>query len=81
LAEKHLMKLAASFLDDYSDRLGNDGCNDWDWPTDWTREQCDEFLRNYHAFNGDPEEYTSGGRLPNFAAVAYLAHLLGVTNG
>lgn len=28
----HLLNLAAALLDDYAERLGNDGCNDWHWP-------------------------------------------------
>jgi hypothetical protein len=28
------IRLAAEFLRDYANRLGNDGCNDYTWP-DW----------------------------------------------
>jgi hypothetical protein len=30
--QKALLQLAADFLSEYSDRLSNDGCNDWKWP-------------------------------------------------
>ena len=33
-----LFRLTAEFLDQYADRLGNDGCNDWEWPVYLSQE-------------------------------------------
>ena len=32
-----IFRLAALFLAEHADRLGNDGCNDWAWP-EWVPE-------------------------------------------
>lgn len=33
--EPKWLALAGTLLDDHADNLGNLGCNDWSWPTDW----------------------------------------------
>lgn len=67
--------LVKYFLEDYSSRLGNDGCNDWDFPKDWSVREKEEFVKHYHAWNGDPEEYNPKRlNLPNFAVVSFLAY-------
>ena len=48
--------LAADFLHEYADRLGNDGCNDWWFPDDWTQAERDEIVMAMHSWNGDPDE-------------------------
>jgi len=58
LNEKEV-KLLLYFLKDYSDILGNNGCNDLDplvWK-DWSLEEKQEFLKEFHDMNNDPEEY------------------------
>src|SRR5476651_2719559 len=30
-------------LADHADKLGNAGCNDWKWPSDWTQDEREEF--------------------------------------
>ena len=37
--------LLGQMLDEYSERLSNDGCNDWEWPEDWTPEERAAFCR------------------------------------
>lgn len=69
--------LAADFLKGYADRLGNDCCNDWDFPSDWTHDEIVQFVRDYHEFNGDPEEFDENHLfLPDFAVAEFLAHRL-----
>ncbi len=35
--------LAADFLNEYADRLSNDGCNDWNFPKGWTEAEARDF--------------------------------------
>ena len=49
--------LIAQFLNDFSDVLAHRNCNDWDFPADWSREEKISFIRAYHRWNGDPEEF------------------------
>lgn len=68
-------RLAANMLSDYSASLGNNGCNDWEFPEDWTTEEIQEFCKRYHAWNGDPEEYMPEHlHLPDFAVASFLAY-------
>lgn len=39
------LKLAGEMLRDHAENLGNRGCNDWNWPADWTPEERLEFAR------------------------------------
>jgi hypothetical protein len=76
LSHKTLL-LASQFLDDHADRLSNDGCNDWEFPADWTVEEKTEFVKGYHEWNGDPEEFNPNWLcLPNFAVAAFLSAIL-----
>lgn len=69
------MLLAASLLNDYSDALGNRGCNDWEFPADWTQQERIAFVREYHEWNGDPEEFSAAFlHLPDFAVAAFLSY-------
>jgi hypothetical protein len=66
--------LVGQFLKAFSDRLGNDCCNDWNFPDDWTHEEKVEFCRAYHDWNGDPEEFNPDHlHLPDFAVAEFLA--------
>lgn len=75
-ADVKVKRLAAKFLEELAERMSNDGCNDWDWPDDWTQVERDGFALAYHVLNGDLEEYHSGERLPNFCVVHLLAFIL-----
>ncbi len=63
-----LLKLAA-------DEFGNHGCNDLDWPQDWTEAERSDFTRRYHEFNGEADD-TPYAPLGDFAAMEFIAHLL-----
>lgn len=45
--------LLSSILDDFADRLGNDGCNDWEWPKTWSESYKKKFLKRYNTWAGD----------------------------
>lgn len=68
--------LAAVMLDMASDKFSSHGCNDWEFPNSWTKEEKIAFLRGYHAWNGDPEEEFSERYLhiSDFAVMSFLAH-------
>lgn len=57
--KKHVL-LAASFLASASERLSLNGCNDWDWPVDWTEEERKEFATIMVSDNvgRNPEDFT-----------------------
>lgn len=74
--EKTLL-LVSDLLELASDELSNNGCNDWDFPKGWTKAEKQEFVRSYHEWNGDPEEYDpSDLTLPDWAVASYLSHLV-----
>jgi hypothetical protein len=72
-------QLAAHWLGEASDRYGNHGCNDveekiWDG---WTKEERKQFVKEYHEYNGDPEEFDPNFlHLPDFAIMGFLAYKL-----
>lgn len=78
----HELKLAVQFLRDYASELSNHGCNDWEWPADWTPEHRAQFWVDYHAFNGSPPEDLADnlkwGHAPlDWQVALLLAHKLG----
>jgi len=75
MTKKQLM-LAAKFLDQLSEQMGNAGCNDWDWPEDWSGCERDQFAREYHTMNGEPEVFEPGMGLHDFGAVDLLSEAL-----
>lgn len=68
--------LISHFLELASDEFSNMGCNDvpesvWDG---WTKEERQQFVKEYHEYNGDPEEYDPEFLvLPDFAIMSFLA--------
>lgn len=75
-------KLASYFLELASDEFGNHGCNDVEdevWEN-WTLEERQKFIKEYHEWNGDPEEYDENYlHLPDFAIMSFLSHKLNST--
>lgn len=67
--------LAAQLLETASERFTNHGCNDFDPrcdPQDWL-----DFVKAYHDWNGDPEEFDpSQPHLPDWAVMSFLAKLI-----
>lgn len=58
---KFVLRFAADLLDEYSDILGDNGCNDWEWP-DWMPEDIrriimDRVQRDDPEYEGVPMDY------------------------
>lgn len=75
--EKHEKKLAVDMLQMLAEILSNRGCNDWDFPVDWTLSQRAKFAKEYLEFIEDVTDYRAGNtRLGDNEAVMLLAHKL-----
>jgi hypothetical protein len=65
------------FIKDAEDEISNRGCNDVSealW-ADWTKDERKQFVKDYHDYNGDPEEYDSDRlNLPDYAIFGFLSH-------
>lgn len=72
-------KLASEILKLASDQFSNHGCNDVServWKG-WTVEQRQQFVKEYHEYNGDPEEYDPEYlHIPDYALMSFLAYKL-----
>lgn len=76
MTNKELL-LAAQLLNEASDHYANHSCNDWKFPIDWTHEERVKFVKEFHEFNGDPNEFDETFlRLPDYAVMAFLASKL-----
>jgi len=71
-------KIAAEMLDDLGDKLANNGCNDWNFPEDWTMAEKQTFVKEYHEWNGDTEEYDENEEpyISDFCVANFLSHKL-----
>jgi len=73
-------KLAAKMLTMASDEFSNHGCNDIDESlfADWTDEEKDQFMIDFHIWNGDPEEIGNMSilMLGDAGIMSFLAHKL-----
>ena len=69
---KKEMALAVVMLDHLADMLGDNGCNDFDFPENWSNGEATVFTLEYHQENGDPEEYEIGDILNSDFCVARL---------
>lgn len=51
--------LAANLLNIASDEFGNHGCNDVSEQVfkDWSLNERQKFVKEFHEWNGDPDEY------------------------
>ena len=68
------LKLAADMMRAYSDALGSNGCNDWDFPADWTEAEKAEFCLAEEVWNGSPQDFDPDNLvLPDFAVAGFLA--------
>ena len=75
--QPHERMLMAIILEMASDVFGNHGCNDFDLNKYITPEQGKEFMRQYHEYNGDPEEWDPdeyNGQFYDFAVMGFMAH-------
>jgi len=71
------LTLAAEFLEQHSDDLSDNGCNDWKYPDDWTEQEKIDFCREYYEWRRGEEYFNrSDLSLPDFAVAEFLAHKL-----
>ena len=71
--------LAVHFLTEYKSELAQNCCNDIDKKlfSEWTIEERQQLVKEYHEWNGYPEEYDPDHlNLPDFCLVSLLAHKL-----
>lgn len=69
--------LAAKMLDEFSEMLGGQCCNDWEFPNDWNLLEKTSFVKEFHDYNGDPEEFDINNiSLPDFCVANFLSHKL-----
>lgn len=67
--------LAVSLLEMASVAFASHGCNDWEFPNSWTKDEKIAFLKEYHEWNGDPEEFSERYlHIQDFSVMAFLAH-------
>lgn len=69
-------ELAAKFLELAAETFSNHVCNDVDesFFTGWTKEQRQNFCKQFYEWNGDPEEYNPEWLfLPDYALMGFLA--------
>jgi len=64
--------LAIQMLSDYSDSLGDNSCNDFEFPEDWSEIEKSQFTLEYHIDNGDIEEFAVGDIINSDFCVAGL---------
>lgn len=57
MIKPHEIELIIDLLELAADRYSNDGCNDHDYPESWTEDDKIQFAKDYHDWNGDPEEF------------------------
>ena len=74
--------LSAKLLKDAAIEYATHGCNDWEFPPDWTEEEKVKLMKEYHDWNGDPHEFSSKLLyLPDYAVMSFLAHKLNQSSG
>lgn len=75
-------QIAVEMLSQHANELGNNICNDWDFPDSWTHQERADFCKGYHAWNGNPEEFSEDCfYMSDFCVARYLAHLLSLELG
>jgi hypothetical protein len=66
-------KLIIDFLEEYYEELSGHGCNDWEFPSDWTKKEKRQFVKEFHEFNRSPDEFDEENLiLGDFCALSLL---------
>lgn len=69
--------LLLSMLDEAEEALGNRCCNDFEFPECWSEKEKIDFVKEFHDYNGDPEEFNESHLyIADFCAFGLLAHKL-----
>jgi len=79
MTKKELL-LISHLLEIASDEFGNHGCNDFKLSDFFSEEECVKFDKEYHEWNGDPDEhdsqYARSGWFQDYAVMSYYSHKL-----
>lgn len=68
------LKLAGELLEQASHEFANHGCNDWNFPNNWTENERKEIVQAMHEDNGNPEEFDPEHlSVPDWWIMAFLA--------
>jgi hypothetical protein len=76
LARK-MMLIASDFLELASDEFSKHGCNDWEFPANWTKKEKQKFVKMMHKRNNSLDEYDPEELdVPDWWVMSFLASLL-----
>ena len=64
--------IVQQLLKDYASELSHNCCNDWNIPESWTVLEKQEFLKEFYAWNGSPEDYSPTRFIINDSSVAHF---------
>ena len=70
--------LLSELLVEFADRLGNDSCNDWEWPKTWNEAYKRDFLKRYNNWAGaddEEEDYDPQYGPNNVSLVQFMRYL------
>lgn len=71
------LQLVAAFLDKASDKFANHGCNDWEFPKDWTLADRQELVKAIWADDGSLADYDPKRLyVPDWLVMRFLANQL-----
>lgn len=71
--KNHEKQLASVMLKDYSNALGNRCCNYFEFPRDLSEYQKIDFVKEFHIWNGDPEEFDPEYLfMPDYAVASFF---------
>ena len=66
--------IASDMLYILSDMMGNSFCNDWNFPIHWSEDEKATFVKEFHEWNGDPENFDVNHLVvPDFGVAAFLS--------
>ena len=66
--------IAAEMLESLSNKMADSCCNDWNFPINWSEDEKATFVREFHEWNGDPEEFDPGYLvLSDFCVASFLS--------
>lgn len=71
------LSVAADMLEMAADKFSNHGCNDWNWPADWTEDEKDICRQSMSIANNDqsydPEDWEYVG---DWQMMSFLSKVL-----
>jgi len=76
------IQLAGQLLEVAAKQFANHGCNDWEFPPDWSEEDKRELVSAMYTQNGDPENYDpTQPRVPDWWGMSFLGSQLKLLKG